>query len=96
MTRAEIEEVVKAVQARIARDPEDAKHFDVQTFGVGEEDEVVYVPIQYKQGFDAPRRYEKYVRLGAIGSDVMASTGRALSLVPGVQKADHNRLAKSP
>ena len=83
MTPTEIEEVVQAVQARIAHDPEDAAHFAVQAVGAVEEDEVVYVPIQYKRGFDAPRRYEKYVRLGAIESDVRMQTGRSLSLVTG-------------
>lgn len=83
MTQAEVEEVVQAVRARIAHDPVDATHFAVQESGALEEDDVVYVPIQYKGGFDARHRYEKYVRLGAIEADVLEETGRALSLVTG-------------
>ena len=91
-----IDDVVRAVQERISEDEGDAARFEVGPLSAGEEDGVVYVPIRYRETIDASRRYELYVRLGAIEADVRAKTGRALALLPGLPPSggeDHLRRA---
>ena len=76
--------VVQAVKERIAQDSGDEARFEVGPLSAGEEDGVVYVPVSYREAIDAARRYELYVRLGAIEADVRAKTGYALALLPGL------------
>lgn len=95
MEPSTLEAVVRAVKDRIAQDPDDRARFEVGPLAAGEEDGVVYVPVSYRETIDASRRYELYVRLGAIEADVRAVTGHALALLPGLPPSNGTeRLAR--